>query len=451
MLGIMGEGVSGGLARVIVSSILFIVSGVMQTCAMQAILYSGGGDKSTYLIAVPNYFAIAAVYFVGIKSFKALDRFGVWTSGVDNSRVHTPLYLAEHNKVASSLPFFRKVFHSERRKLFVLALNETGGFLAGIAGLSIAGSGLYQVVFSGATVFTAMMSTAFLKKRLSYIQWMCLAMITFGLLITAEQVSHSSSEIGAASLITGMLFILLACLFYSTNYVIAEFLLDPHSNSILDEDHTLALPPPSGLDLCLYTGGSCFILFSIYVAFYTVPHWHELVTESIEKHHGRMRAIILQYVVLMCGAFLHAVTHYDTVATIGAVPVGVLNALRAVSVFGASSLMFCSQQASQCYNYSKFVATIVVTLGASGYSLASMLKKSPKRNSIMGPTASQSLPKTASARKVMQGVEPLISRSMSTSILADAELTLTSATNGWPPITPKRRQESSQQGDKIKV
>lgn len=359
---------AGGALRIFLSAAVFVLTGLVQTVCIQGVLYSGGGDRSTFLLAIPNYVGIFSVYFLGARCFRLLDTLGVWSAGGDDAnRVHHALY--DNNKQQQQLGFFETVFHRDRRKLFVLAFNETGGFLTGLTGLSIAGSGLYQVVFSGGTVFTALLSTFFLRKRLSISQWVFVAVITTGLMITAEQVTHSASEAGAASLMSGLSFVLVSCLFYSTNYVIAEHLLEDAPKE--GEQESDSLPAPSGLDLSLYTGGSCLVLFAAYVLVHTVPNWKLLVTSSIQQHHGNTTIIVEEYIYLTIASFFHAISHYDVVATVGAVPIGVLNAIRAVSVFGISSLLFCTHQASQCYNSRKGVSTAVVIIGALGYSAAS--------------------------------------------------------------------------------
>lgn len=331
---------AGGLLRVSLSSLVFVVTGLVQTICVQAVLYSGGGDRSTLLIAIPNYIGVFLVYLIGLRAFRALDGLGMWESnGSDQNRVHFALYSRETNlseRPAAAgkrgLAFLNlyslrigvmRIFHPERRKLFILAFNEIGGFLTGFIGLSIAGSGLYQVVFSGGTVFTALLSVFFLRRRLSVLQWFSVATITFGLTVTAEQVAHPPAprhgeDANAASLVSGVCFVLIACLFYSTNYVIAEHFLDSRDQLDTDIDDTPPeMPPPSGLDLSLYTGGTCLVVFGLYVLLHTVPRWHELVTVSIERHRGNVAIIMEQYCYLGIAAFLHAITYYDIVATVG--------------------------------------------------------------------------------------------------------------------------------------
>ncbi|MEM7396447.1 MAG: hypothetical protein AAF492_29275, partial [Verrucomicrobiota bacterium] len=129
-------------------------------------------------------------------------------------------------------------------------------------------------------------------------------------MITAEQVTRTPSDAAASSLISGIMFILVSCLFYSTNYVIAEHLLDrnqsvpyespsdSNNEGDTDDNQTPVLPPPSSLDLSMHTGGSCLVIFGAYVLAHTVPNWHDLVTASIERHHGNTTLILEYYIYL---------------------------------------------------------------------------------------------------------------------------------------------------------
>jgi EamA-like transporter family len=348
---------AGGTLRVGLSAALHVLSGLAQTVCMQALLYSGGGDRSTLLLALPNYIGITLVYLVGRRCFRALDTLGVWAGGGKTSevnRVHASMYAATVSPSApvvyvgdgasgvgdgsavqppssplspQHLSASQRLFHPERRKLFLLAFNEVGGFLAGLTGIAIAGSGLYQVVFSGGAVFTAVLSTIFLRKRLTPWQWIFVATITLGLMITAEQASSAAADAKpgahAADIISGVAFVLVSCLFYSTNYVLAEHFLDHTESQNVDNDDpeqpplSPILPPPNGLDLSMYTGGSCLVLFSIYIICHTIPNWNELVTSSIRRHHGNSKLILEQYIYITICSFLHSLSHYDVIATVG--------------------------------------------------------------------------------------------------------------------------------------
>lgn len=147
-------------------------------------------------------------------------------------------------------------------------------------------------------------------------------------MITAEQATSAAAEAKpdahAADVISGVAFVLVSCLFYSTNYVLAEHFLDHHGdcqNTDNDDPEqpplTPILPPPNGLDLSMYTGGSCLVLFGIYILVHTIPNWNELVTSSIRRHHGNSKLILEQYMYITICSFLHSLSHYDVIATVG--------------------------------------------------------------------------------------------------------------------------------------
>eukprot|EP00188_Purpureofilum_apyrenoidigerum_P005921 Plantae.Rhodophyta-Purpureofilum_apyrenoidigerum.ctg831.p2 GENE.Plantae.Rhodophyta-Purpureofilum_apyrenoidigerum.ctg831~~Plantae.Rhodophyta-Purpureofilum_apyrenoidigerum.ctg831.p2 ORF type:complete len:146 (+),score=9.55 Plantae.Rhodophyta-Purpureofilum_apyrenoidigerum.ctg831:676-1113(+) len=95
-------------------------------------------DHETYLIAIANYAGNLMVYFFGDPILRSL---------------HSVRFGGKEGRLSKPRKFsLRSLFHPERRKLFVLAVNELISFACGFMGLSLAGSGLYQVVLSGTTV-----------------------------------------------------------------------------------------------------------------------------------------------------------------------------------------------------------------------------------------------------------------------------------------------------------
>mmetsp|Transcript_13949 Transcript_13949/g.56139 ORF Transcript_13949/g.56139 Transcript_13949/m.56139 type:complete len:236 (+) Transcript_13949:990-1697(+) len=221
---------------------------------------------------------------------------------------------------------------------------------------------------------------------------MFVATITIGLVIAAEQPDVPSDSY--ATVINGVIFTLTSCLFYSLNYVVVEYFLSKSSGE------STSLPPPTGPELSLYTHGTCLLVFCIYVSIHTVPHWTQLVTKTIETHHGSSYRILGLYFGIFASSFLHAIAYYDVIASLGAVYIGIMGAVRSVSVFAASAMFFCQfqvsiysqavpskvlesqgglpkpsdffalTQESQCYSPRKGMVTFIVTSGAVGYSLA---------------------------------------------------------------------------------
>ncbi len=65
---------------------------------------------------------------------------------------------------------------------------------------------------------------------------------------------------------------------------------------------------------------------------------------------------------------LHSVSHFQLLGSIGSVTTGVMNSIRAISVFGISAIFFCSSDHKQCYTLAKLLSTCVVIAGILIYS-----------------------------------------------------------------------------------
>ena len=63
--------------------------------------------------------------------------------------------------------------------------------------------------------------------------------------------------------------------------------------------------------------------------------------------------------------FIHtySIAYFELIKSTGAVATGVIQALRAVLVFGISHSLFCSVETKQCYTSAKGISTCVVMSG----------------------------------------------------------------------------------------
>lgn len=95
---------------------------------------------------------------------------------------------------------------------------------------------------------------------------------------------------------------------------------------------------------------------------------NHIVDRTTPRHHIAYHEY---YIYIFVPSLVHAVTHYDVLATIGAVPIDVLNALRTVNVFASSSQLFCWHQVSQCLTSRKGIFTAMFICGGLRYSAAS--------------------------------------------------------------------------------
>ena len=97
---------------------------------------------------------------------------------------------------------------------------RTIGYLDGVGidrRMVYCGSGLFQVAFSSVAIFSAVYSRIFLKTNVSVIQWLGIAIVTSGLIV-----SPLSSNSQGKSPVTGILLTLLGAQFYSISYIVNE-------------------------------------------------------------------------------------------------------------------------------------------------------------------------------------------------------------------------------------
>ena len=97
---------------------------------------------------------------------------------------------------------------------------RTIGYLDGVGidrRMVYCGSGLFQVAFSSVAIFSAVYSRIFLKTNVSAIEWLGIAIVTSGLIV-----SPLSSNSQGKSPVTGILLTLLGAQFYSISYIVNE-------------------------------------------------------------------------------------------------------------------------------------------------------------------------------------------------------------------------------------
>jgi hypothetical protein len=148
----------------------------------------------------------------------------------------------------------------------------------------------------------------------------------------------------------GILITLAATCIFALNYVFVEYILTRPN-------------PPSVEKVQALIGTYSLALLSLWMVFYTIPRWQTLVVEQIEEFQGNVPLIIGFYVLLTLASFGHSLAYYQLLRLVGAVSTGVLQSLRAALVFFVSSLLFCKTHPEQCYNFIKFISTVIVING----------------------------------------------------------------------------------------
>ena len=245
---------------------------------------------------------------------------------------------------------------------------DFAGCIFSNVGLSMAGSGLYQVVYSSVICWSALMSRFILKKVVSKEEWCGIALVTFGLAFSA--LGESGSGRDNTLVLMGCLNTLVGAAFYGGNYVMGEY--------------TLALVErPQPKELCLKIGATCVGVIAVYQSIFVLPSWDVLVTQPIADASGNTAQIVVALAAYTLSQLAHGLTYFVMLGSSGAVTTGIMQSLRAVCVFIISSMLYCSQQESQCFDIKRGVATMIVVSGVMFYSWA---KSQQGKASVFAPS-----------------------------------------------------------------
>jgi len=102
---------------------------------------------------------------------------------------------------------------------------------------------------------------------------------------------------------------------------------------------------------------------------YTVPHWDK-IAEPLEDAGTTAggAAVLLGAVAL--GNFVHSVSFFYLLTSIGAVSTGILKSLQAVIVFTLAHFMYCERDQAQCITPVKGASLAIVVCGVMTYAAA---------------------------------------------------------------------------------
>ncbi|KAJ3040695.1 hypothetical protein HDV00_010588 [Rhizophlyctis rosea] len=148
----------------------------------------------------------------------------------------------------------------------------------------------------------------------------------------------------------GFLLTLLGTAIYAIVYILNDHYLSTSPTT---------LPPRR---LCISVGTTCTLLTTLIIC--------SISLDTVLAMPLTDPSVLLGYLILILSSLYHNLTYFHLIETSGAVATGVLQALRAVMVFGLSHVMFCGEDGMQCFTPMKGVATVVVVCGVVGFSVA---------------------------------------------------------------------------------
>lgn len=191
--------------------------------------------------------------------------------------------------------------------------------------ISLSGSGIYQVIFSSVTIWSALIGRIFLHRYLNTKQWLAIIFVTFGLYISTR---GDSNKALTSNTLLGMLSSLFGTILFAGSYILGDYL------------QTNANVSPR--DICIRVGSYYTLAIMIYILLYTVPNFKLLVYDKVIQSNGKLSMILFVYILTVISQTIHGFAFFSCLGNVGAVSTGTVSGLRAIIVFFLSSYLFCS-------------------------------------------------------------------------------------------------------------
>eukprot|EP01059_Diplonema_ambulator_P009733 TRINITY_DN19675_c0_g1_i1.p1 TRINITY_DN19675_c0_g1~~TRINITY_DN19675_c0_g1_i1.p1 ORF type:complete len:358 (+),score=94.12 TRINITY_DN19675_c0_g1_i1:42-1076(+) len=315
-------------ARVWATRLVYLVGGALYIIGAQEVYYTGAGSMKTFLPPLP--------YFLGMMM-------AVLLPPVDGGRGSPSGKEQKDLKAAGA---------RVDKLLMRIAGLEATGYLMTYLGIAYAGSTIYTIVYGSMSLVVALVRWLITKKTVSRTQLLGMVIAVFGIFSTAIDGLNSSNS---ASIELGVLFTLLGCFAYATEYVFLEEALS-------------ILPPQTVL---FQMGKYCTAMFFVLFITIGLPHHKAWIEDQVKAHHGRMEVVLLLYTLLVPCSFLKNYAWLGVIKGDGAVATGLMQGCRSCLTFAMSAMLFCSPTTTnQCYTTTKGFATLLVVAGTLIYSFA---------------------------------------------------------------------------------
>jgi len=318
------------LCRLRVAKFVLVATGVWWGVCMQLIYYQGGGNEMTQLPNVDWYLGMMLVYAGRI--FKRGRPEGV----ADVSQRH----------------------------ILPIAVCDFLGTVGTTIGLELAGSAIFGIIFASVTVWSALFAYAVLGRPQSMLQMAGIGCVVIGLSLPAmESSTHPGADSDGdgvqdeSAVHVGIVLTSVGTLFYAAEYVLCERV------------YTLYAQPVDAKQLCFWTGVWGLTFTSVWLAAYTLPNWHEIVSQEVEREGGSPPLLLLLYFSHMLNNSAHNLAWFVVCELEGGVSTGLLMGLKAAFLFFFSAAFFCDEllHPEQCLTPAKLTGTVVVLVGTAVY------------------------------------------------------------------------------------
>jgi len=265
------------------------------------------------------------------------------------------------------------------RDLVAAALCDYFGTVATAMGLTLAGSGIFGIIYSSVSCWAALFSYCILGRRLVPLQVLGMAVVVAGLVVSSLENDFASD--GGRRVAAGSVCIAVGTVAYGLEYALCERLLSASDAgnetpvaSATDEPDAAEPRRASGneaiVEMMYYMGLWGLGLSALYTAVVVAPRWDYLVAAPVRVSGATPQYLTALVVSHTFSNWLHNLSWFIICDREGSVATGLLQGLKAVLLFGGSSLAFCDRQESQCMTRPKVLATAIVVAGTAIYYLA---------------------------------------------------------------------------------
>lgn len=336
--------------RVNIIRFLFLATGVWWGIGLQLMVYSGVARNEMAQLPTLDWYG-------GMLLSLLPGRF----VSVSGSRADPSCTLRLGRLRPQAVPRWRPLVSNP--DVIMASLCDVFGTITTAIGMTMSGSAIFGIVFSSVSSWAALLRWAILGERLRLVQLLGVLLVTAGLVLSGLDEDLSSVE--GKRVVLGIVCTLGGTVAYGLEYVLCERAL------VTDPDLT-------PVDFLWYMGLWGTFLISIYILVFTVPHWEEMVAKPVRDGGASAAYLVFLFSSHTVNNWLHNITWFMICEKEGSVSTGLLQGLKAIMLFGASSLAFCHVQQSQCYTPFKGAATAVVVLGTLVYySVPSVAAKRP--------------------------------------------------------------------------
>ena len=236
-------------------------------------------------------------------------------------------------------------------KICLIALFDLGAQAMNYTASTLAGPTLFAIIYSSVTVWTAVFSRVFLRRRMNPRQWLGVFIVFGGLCVTGI----SSVELGE-KVMRGSLLVTIGSMMHAMTYIMSEAVMT-YCDGVTVESN------------CAIQGMTACVSLLLWQFFFTRPRWNELIEEPVEhsSYEHSWTAVLSVLLAFGVASVVHSVCYFYTLARFpgGATSAGIMKGLQAVLVFAATSVAYCGHIGGEemCFSQLKLASLVVVVGG----------------------------------------------------------------------------------------